>query len=83
MFVFVLVLRYFAIPPALQHRILFLGILGALIFRGIFVFLGAALLDYGWIAILFGVFLAFTGMQMMFSKEHAVQPERILAVRMV
>jgi tellurite resistance protein TerC len=49
MFVFVLVFRYFGIPALLQHRILFLGILGALIFRGVFIVLGAALLQYGWV----------------------------------
>ena len=53
MFVFVLVFRYFGIPAPLQHRILFFGILGALIFRGIFIVLGAALLQYGWVVILF------------------------------
>ena len=83
MFVFVVMFRYFAIPAPLQHRVLFLGILGALIFRAVFVFLGAALLSYGWIAILFGVFLGFTGIQMLFSTGHAVDPERSLAVRAV
>src|SRR4029077_11525943 len=67
MFVFVLVFRYFRIPALLQHRILFYGILGALIFRGAFVALGAELLQYGWVVILFGVFLILTGIRMMFS----------------
>jgi len=82
-FVFVLVFRYFAIPPLLQHRILFFGILGALIFRGAFIVLGAALLQYGWIVILFGVFLIFTGFRMMFSAERPASPERSLMVRLV
>src|SRR6201984_179826 len=81
MFVFVLVFRYFGIPALLQHRILFFGILGALIFRGVFVALGAALLQYGWVLILFGVFLILTGIQMMFSAERQVQPEQSLIVR--
>jgi tellurite resistance protein TerC len=81
MFVFVLVFRYFGIPALLQHRILFFGILGALIFRGVFVALGAALLQYGWVVILFGVFLILTGIQMMFSAERQVQPEQSLIVR--
>jgi len=79
MFVFVLVFRYFRIPALLQHRILFFGILGALIFRGVFIVLGAALLQYGWVVILFGVFLIFTGIRMMFSAERLVQPEKSLA----
>jgi tellurite resistance protein TerC len=81
MFVFVLVFRYFRIPAPLQHRILFFGILGALIFRGVFIVLGAALLQYGWVVILFGVFLIFTGIRMMFSAERMVQPEKSLIVR--
>jgi tellurite resistance protein TerC len=81
MFVFVLVFRYFGIAALLQHRILFFGILGALIFRGVFIGLGTALLQYGWVVILFGVFLILTGIQMMFSAERQVQPEQSLIVR--
>jgi len=81
MFVFVLVFRYFGIPALLQHRILFFGILGALIFRGVFIVLGTALIQYGWVVILFGVFLIFTGIRMMFSTERLVQPEKSLIVR--
>jgi len=83
MFVFVLVFRYFGIPALLQHRILFFGILGALIFRGIFIALGATLLQYGWIVILFGIFLIFTGIQMMFSVERPIQPEQSFIVRLL
>jgi tellurite resistance protein TerC len=81
MFVFVLVFRYFGIPALLQHRILFFGILGALIFRGVFIVLGAALLQYGWVVTLFGVFLILTGIRMMFSSERQVRPEQSLIVR--
>jgi tellurite resistance protein TerC len=77
------VFRYFAITELSQHRILFFGILGALIFRGAFIVLGAALLQYGWIVILFGVFLIFTGFQMMFSAERPASPERSLILRLV
>ena len=81
MFVFVLVFRYFGTPALLQHRILFYGILGALIFRGVFIALGAALLQYGWVAILFGAFLIFSGIRMMFSGEPQIQAEQNLLVR--
>ena len=81
MFVFVLVFRYFGTPAVLQHRILFYGVLGALIFRGVFVVLGAELLQYGWVVMLFGVFLILTGIQMMFSAERQIQPEQSLIVR--
>jgi tellurite resistance protein TerC len=81
MFVFVLVFRYFGISALLQHRILFFGILGALLFRGVFIVLGAALLQYRWVVILFGVFLILTGIRMMFSSERHVRPEQSLIVR--
>ena len=81
MFVFVLVFRYFGTPSLLQHRILFFGILGALIFRGVFIVLGAELLQYGWVVILFGAFLIFSGIQMMFSGDHQIKPEQNLLVR--
>jgi tellurite resistance protein TerC len=81
MFVFVLVFRYFGTPALSQHRILFYGVLGALIFRGVFVVLGAELLQYGWVVILFGVFLILTGIKMMFSVERQVEPEQSLFVR--
>jgi tellurite resistance protein TerC len=60
---------------------LFYGILGALIFRGVFVVLGAELLCYGWVVILFGVFLILTGIKMMFSAERRIQPEQSFIVR--
>jgi len=81
MFVFVLVFRYFGIPALFQHRILFFGILGALVFRGVFIVLGSALLQYGWVVILFGAFLILTGMRMMFSTERQVRPEQSLIVQ--
>lgn len=65
MFVFVLIFAYFGVPLALQHRILFYGILGALLFRGMFISLGAVLLRFEWVLIAFGVFLIATGVKMM------------------
>ena len=81
MFVFVLVFRYFGIPAPLQHRVLFYGILGALIFRGIFIAVGAALLQYGWVVIPFGVFLILTGIRMVLFAGSQVQPEQSWIVR--
>jgi tellurite resistance protein TerC len=82
-FVFVLVLRYFAVPAQYQYRVLFYGILGALVFRAIFIALGAALLQFHWIVWLFGAFLIVTGVKMAFSSEEAVDPERNLIIRAV
>jgi tellurite resistance protein TerC len=81
MFVFVVVLRYFGTPALFQHRVLFYGIMGALIFRGVFIVLGAELLEYGWVVILFGIFLILTGIQMMFSAERQIHSEQSLIVR--
>jgi tellurite resistance protein TerC len=74
-FVFVVVLNYFSVPLEYQHRVLFFGILGALVFRAIFIAVGAALLQYQWVLWFFGAFLVFTGVRMMFAKEKGVEPE--------
>jgi tellurite resistance protein TerC len=74
-FVFVVVLTYFKIPGALQHRVLFFGILGALIFRGIFIAIGAALMKLEWVIWIFGAFLVYTGFRMMFAKDDGMEPE--------
>jgi len=69
-FVIVLLFRYFAIPPIFQRRVLLWGILGALVFRGILIGAGAALVaQFHWILYLFGAFLLFTGLKMLLSKE--------------
>ncbi len=69
MFVFVLVFAYFRIPTQYQHRVLFYGILGAIVFRSIFIALGSLLLGYTWVIWLFGGFLVFTGIKMLFNKD--------------
>jgi tellurite resistance protein TerC len=81
-FVFVLVFGYFAIPAKYQHRVLFYGIVGALIFRAIFIAAGSALMQYHWVVILFGAFLIFTGVKMMFTPEKGVEPEKNLLIRL-
>ena len=75
-FVFVLVLRYFAVPAAHQHRVLFYGILGALVFRGVFIALGSVLMQFHWVVWLFGTFLIVTGVKMAMSSDAAIEPER-------
>jgi tellurite resistance protein TerC len=82
-FVFVMVFSYFAIPAKYQHRILFYGILGAIIFRAIFVGMGAALLQYHWIVAAFGVFLIFTGIKIVAVKEKPPDPGRNWLVRLI
>jgi tellurite resistance protein TerC len=81
-FVFVIVLNYFAIPTRLQHRVLFFGILGALVFRALFIALGALLLQYQWVVWFFGVFLIVTGLRMMAGKDEEVHPEKNRILRL-
>jgi tellurite resistance protein TerC len=82
-FVFVLVLGYFAVPPAYQHRVLFYGILGALIFRGIFITLGSVLIQFHWVLYVFGAFLIITGVKLAFASETSVDPEKNLLLRLL
>lgn len=82
MFVFVVVFRYFAIPRELQHRVLFFGILGALVFRGAFIAIGSVLIQFQWMMILFGLFLIFTGVKMMLSGDEDVHPEKNLILKL-
>jgi len=73
-FIFVVVFNFFAIPAKYQHRILFYGILGALLFRIIFIALGSVLLQIAWVSILFGVFLILTGAKILFSPDKPIDP---------
>ena len=65
LFVFLLIFNYFKVPPEVQHRVLFFGILGALVLRGVFIYLGATLVhQFHWILYLFGAFLVFSGIKL-------------------
>lgn len=80
-FVFIMIFSYFAVPAIYQHRILFWGILGALIMRAIFIAAGAALLSaFHWIIYIFGGFLIITGIKMFFAGEEKIEPEKNPAV---
>jgi tellurite resistance protein TerC len=82
-FVFVLVFAYFSIPPIYQHRVLFYGIIGALVFRAAFIAAGAALMQYQAVVLLFGVFLLLTGVKMLWAPEQKIEPERNPVVRLL
>jgi len=75
-FVFVVVFSFFAVPLKYQHRVLFFGIIGALIFRIIFIAMGSILLQYQWIVIFFGAFLILTGFKIIFAPEKSIDPEK-------
>jgi tellurite resistance protein TerC len=81
-FVFVLVFAYFGVPPQYQHRVLFYGIIGALIFRALFIALGSVLMQYALVVALFGVFLLLTGVNMLFAPDQKVDPERNPVIRL-
>jgi tellurite resistance protein TerC len=81
-FVFVMVFSYFAIPAKYQHRVLFYGIIGALIFRAIFIALGAQLMQYHFVIYIFGAFLIVTGIKMMFAPDKEVHPEKNFLIRL-
>lgn len=83
-FVFVLIFTYFQVPPQYQHRVLFWGILGALVMRGALIAIGATLLaSFSWIMYLFGAFLLFTGLRLLTQKDVAVDPGKSGVIRLV
>jgi tellurite resistance protein TerC len=82
-FVFLVVLNYFAVPAELQHRVLFWGILGALLSRGLFIGLGIALLTrFEWLILVFGAFLVYTGAKILRGEETEVRPEKNPVLRL-
>jgi tellurite resistance protein TerC len=81
-FVFVMIFGYFQIPAQYQHKVLFWGIIGALILRCIFIFAGVALIQkFHWTIYLFGIFLIYTGYKMFTSKDKKMDPENNPAIR--
>jgi tellurite resistance protein TerC len=82
LFVFVVIFGAFCVKPEQQHRVLFWGILGALIMRGVLIASGSFLMDrFFWVAYVFGAFLIFTGVKLWNKKESNPRPEKNLAVR--
>ena len=81
-FVFALMFSYFAVPALHQHKVLFWGILGALVMRAIMIILGAALIaKFEWVIYLFGAFLILTGIKMIVKREEEIHPEANPVVR--
>lgn len=76
LFIFLLIFRYFQVPPKLQHNVLFWGVLGALVMRGIFIFAGVELLDrFSWIDYVFGAILVYSGIRLLLQSEAQLLPE--------
>lgn len=83
-FVFAMIFAYFAVPDRYQHKVLFWGVIGALLFRLVFIFVGVELLRiFYWTAYVFGAFLIYTAYKMAFAHAADLEPERNLLVRLV
>jgi tellurite resistance protein TerC len=77
LFVFILLFRYFKVAPAHQHKVLFWGILGALVMRGVFILAGVGLIRrFHWITYLFGALLLYSGIKLFHSDSAGVHPEK-------
>jgi tellurite resistance protein TerC len=81
LFIFLVVFDFFAIPPKYRHKILFYGILGAMVFRALFIALGSVLMQISWVPLVFGVFLAFTGLKVAFGPESHPDPAQNILLR--
>ncbi|HEY6166729.1 MAG TPA: TerC family protein [Verrucomicrobiae bacterium] len=82
-FVIALIFAYFRVPLQYQHRVLFWGILGALLMRGGMIWLGTELIrHFEWALNVFGIFLVLTGIKMLFSKDEGVHPEKNIVLRL-
>jgi tellurite resistance protein TerC len=81
--VIALIFAWFRLPQEFQHRLLFWGILGALVMRGAMIAVGVALIhQFDWVLYVFGAFVVFAGVKMFFSKQEMVQPEKNLVLRL-
>jgi tellurite resistance protein TerC len=84
LFIFILIFSYFKVPTRYQHRVLFWGLLGALVLRLTMIFAGAALITrFHWIIYIFGAFLVYTGLKMFRQEETNIQPEQNPIVKLV
>jgi tellurite resistance protein TerC len=82
-FVWAIIFSYFAVPREYQHRVLFYGVIGALVFRGIFIWAGSALIaSFSWILYIFGAFLVLTGIKMLKARNEHIDPEQSITLRL-
>lgn len=83
LFVFVLVFSYFKVPPIYHHRILFWGIIGALLMRFVFIFLGVTLIQqFTWIFYIFGAILIYSAYKMIKEQDKEIHPEKNILIRL-
>lgn len=83
LFVFIMLFTYFNVDTKFQHKVLFWGILGALVMRAVFIFAGVALINkFHWIIYIFGALLIFTGIKMLFHQDEKIEPDKNPLVRL-
>lgn len=83
LFVFIMIFSYFNVSAKYQHKVLFWGIIGALVLRAVFIFAGVALINkFHWIIYIFGVFLVFTGIKMLSPRKEELEPDKNPLVRL-
>ena len=83
LFVFILVFSYFCVPDKWQYKVLFWGVIGALVFRGLFIAAGIALVEqFSWMVYIFGAFLIFTGVKMLLQREKELCPDKNPVIRL-
>src|SRR5688572_9525385 len=84
LFVFFVLFNYFRVPQQLQHRVLFWGIFGAIVIRGVFIFVGVALIQrFEWMMYVFGVILLWTAFKILFGKDEEIEPEHNPVAKLV
>jgi len=84
LFVFLLIFRFFKVSPEHQHRVLFWGIIGALVMRAIFIVVGVGLISrFAWITYIFGLLLLFSGIKLFFQNESEIHPEHNPVLKLV
>ncbi len=82
-FVFLMLFTYFRVPQQYEHKVLFWGILGAIVMRAVFIFAGIALIQmFHWILYIFGVFLIITGLKMAFKSDEEIHPDKNFVLRL-
>ena len=82
LFVFLVIFRYFAVPRKYQHKILFWGVVGALVMRGIFIIVGIKLLNaFSWLIYLFGAILIYSGIKLLGQEDKEIEPEKNIVLR--
>jgi tellurite resistance protein TerC len=84
LFVFLVIFSYFRIPPQYQHKVLFWGILGAILMRAIFILVGTAMIHrFQWTIYIFGAFLVYTGIRLALEREKEIHPEKNVILKLV